>query len=243
MPRRNTPASPPMTGGLGESWPPNPSGDITLNVFFAVIISSTSCGIPLSSAWRALVETSSLNRAMRIFISSWLGVFVFTGVALDPGCRRTSRGRIGTSRHNGRYGKSCTREAQPVKRGGARRAQAPRRCSSLFDIPEEFSANLKKEREMWPAQSAASESTPSPKDGRNSPRPGPFTDRKINSPARRSSVLEAVLNGAHRSYVYLAPPSHPSTGRIGARSLTTAASIPAAYASRRCPARSSRVAA
>ncbi len=43
-----------------------------------------------------------------------------------------------------------------------------------------------------------------------------FTDRIINSPARRSPVLEAVLNGAHRSYVYLAPPSHPSTGRIGA---------------------------
>src|SRR5436190_23615412 len=38
----------------------------------------------------------------------------------------------------------------------------------------------------------------------------------INSPARRSPVLEAVLNGAQRSYVYLAPPSHPSTGRIGA---------------------------
>jgi hypothetical protein len=37
----------------------------------------------------------------------------------------------------------------------------------------------------------------------------------INSPARRSPVLEAVLNGAHRSYVNLAPPSHPSTGRIG----------------------------
>src|SRR5437870_11883601 len=34
--------------------------------------------------------------------------------------------------------------------------------------------------------------------------------------ARRSPVLEAVLNGAHRSYVHLAPPSHPSTGRIGA---------------------------
>src|SRR6267378_7187804 len=33
---------------------------------------------------------------------------------------------------------------------------------------------------------------------------------------RGSPVLEAVLNGAHRSYVNLAPPSHPSTGRIGA---------------------------
>src|SRR5712692_4175657 len=36
------------------------------------------------------------------------------------------------------------------------------------------------------------------------------TDRIINSPARRSPVLEAVLNGAHRSYVNLAPPMHPS---------------------------------
>ena len=42
------------------------------------------------------------------------------------------------------------------------------------------------------------------------------TDRIINSPARRSPVLEAVLSGAGRSYVNLAPPSHPSTGRIGA---------------------------
>jgi len=42
------------------------------------------------------------------------------------------------------------------------------------------------------------------------------TDRIINSPARRSPVLEAVLNGAHRSYANLAPHSHPSTGRIGA---------------------------
>jgi len=33
-------------------------------------------------------------------------------------------------------------------------------------------------------------------------------------------VLEAVLNGAHRSYVHLAPPSHPSTGRIGASLVT-----------------------
>src|SRR5437867_1583851 len=43
-----------------------------------------------------------------------------------------------------------------------------------------------------------------------------MTDRIINSPARRSPVLEAVLNAAHRSYVNLAPASHPSTGRIGA---------------------------
>src|SRR5437899_6088314 len=45
---------------------------------------------------------------------------------------------------------------------------------------------------------------------------GGSTDRIIISPARRSPVLEAVLNGAHRSHVNLAPPSHPSTGRIGA---------------------------
>src|SRR5256884_2067828 len=38
--------------------------------------------------------------------------------------------------------------------------------------------------------------------------------------ARRSPVLEAVLNGAHRSYVHLAPRSHPSTGRIGASLVT-----------------------
>src|SRR5438552_15693802 len=38
----------------------------------------------------------------------------------------------------------------------------------------------------------------------------------INSPARRSPVLEAVLNGAHRSYVDFAPPAYPSAGAIGA---------------------------
>ena len=38
----------------------------------------------------------------------------------------------------------------------------------------------------------------------------------INSPARRSSVLEAVLNGAHRSYVNFAPVFTPPAGRIGA---------------------------
>src|SRR6266853_4862302 len=40
-------------------------------------------------------------------------------------------------------------------------------------------------------------------------------DRIINSPAR-SPVLEAVLNGAHRSYVNFAPPAYPSAGAIGA---------------------------
>src|SRR2546422_10185472 len=38
----------------------------------------------------------------------------------------------------------------------------------------------------------------------------------INSPARRSPVLEAVLNGAHRSYVNFAPSAHPSAGAIRA---------------------------
>src|SRR6266853_3796656 len=41
------------------------------------------------------------------------------------------------------------------------------------------------------------------------------TDRIINSPAR-SPVLEAVLNGAYRSYVNFAPPAYPSAGAIGA---------------------------
>jgi len=69
-----------MTAGFGESWPPRSAGDITLNVLLAVIISMTSCGMPLASACRAFVDTRSLKRAIRVFISAWLGVFVFGGM-------------------------------------------------------------------------------------------------------------------------------------------------------------------
>src|SRR5439155_340049 len=44
------------------------------------------------------------------------------------------------------------------------------------------------------------------------------TDRIINSPARRSPVLEAVLNGAHRSYVNLAQ----MPGRVASRAFSIA---------------------
>ena len=61
MPRRNTPASPPSTAGLGDSWPGRGPGDMTLRVVLAVIISSTSGGMPLSSRWRALFEHQVLE--------------------------------------------------------------------------------------------------------------------------------------------------------------------------------------
>src|SRR6185312_12906224 len=79
MPRRNTPASPPMTGGRGDSVPGSAPGDMMFRVVLAVIISSTSVGMPFSAAKRDLVGTTSLNRAMRDSISACVGVQRFIG--------------------------------------------------------------------------------------------------------------------------------------------------------------------